>query len=567
MKKTLALSTCFLFTAFLSFSQSPTWLWAANSSGNGLETGYCVASDKSSNAYITGSYVYNITFGATTLNDVQGSTDIFVAKYDSSGNAIWAKTAGGNMTDEAYAVTADKSGNVYVTGYFQSPTITFGSIVLNTIKGGYFLAKYDKNGTIRWVKHTNNLYYTISDQGSALTTDSIGNVYITGIFHSDSITLGNFTLHNTKANQSDIFLAKYDSSGTVLWARKMGGKSNDFGTGITIDKSGYVYLAGWFESDTLRFDSTQLYNPNFASNPNNIFLAKYDGAGNLLWAKSADGSVFNGETYGVTTDGAGNVYFTGYFNSDSVRFGNSTVYKFPNPIIYYNLFVYKCDSSGNAIWAKSCGGNTNVVGSSIAADEVGNVYLLGGFDGDTIYFDSTAITQPLNSSQPMVVFTLGPAGNILCSDAFLSGGNYQNGICLDNAGNAYIGGNYGGSTIFYIGNDTLTQTGTQNIFVARFHCEGSITTEVKNLTENTTIQIFPNPFNSNATIKYNIPTGSKNAMLIIYDQLGRQRCTYKLSNTEGQIEINAIDLSCGIYFCALVVDGKNVVTRKMVTQE
>ena len=97
------------------------WLWA-RSAGNNCASGNAVVTDASGNVYVTGSYSCStITFGTTVLNNVFTSgSDLFIVKYDSLGNIIWAKSAGGHGNDVSQAITTDASGNVYITGLFYS---------------------------------------------------------------------------------------------------------------------------------------------------------------------------------------------------------------------------------------------------------------------------------------------------------------------------------------------------------------------------------------------------------------------------------------------------------------
>ncbi|MCX6146500.1 MAG: SBBP repeat-containing protein [Candidatus Kapabacteria bacterium] len=186
-------------------------------------------------------------------------------------NCLWAKKAGGTTEDVSNSVTTDASGNVYVTGYFTSPTITFGTTTI-TNTGGYdiFIVKYDAAGTVLWAKSAGG---TDSDYGSSLTTDASGNVYVTGRFVSPTITFGTTTL--TNPGGYDIFIVKYDAAGTVLWAKSAGGTSDDHGRSVSTDASGNVYVTGYFTSPTITFGTTTLTN----AGENDIFIAKYAGTG------------------------------------------------------------------------------------------------------------------------------------------------------------------------------------------------------------------------------------------------------------------------------------------------
>lgn len=132
--------------------------------------------------YVTGRFADTVDFGKGPLTSV-GVSDIFVASYDSSGQARWTKTFGSPLTDEAYAITSDTSDNVIVTGYF-SNTITPGAGSL-TSKGSYdaFVVSYDTSGKNRW---NARLGGSGECRGRSVAVNKSGDIFVTGSF------LGNF---------------------------------------------------------------------------------------------------------------------------------------------------------------------------------------------------------------------------------------------------------------------------------------------------------------------------------------------------------------------------------------
>src|SRR5262245_31314918 len=141
MKKITLLFIAIIFSVN-GFSQAPIWLWAE--SGNGGpgfdEEGRGIAVDASGNCYVTGYYNgTTITFGSITLtNTGPGYREIFIGKYDASGNVVWAKSAGGNYPDRALAIAADANGNCYIIGDFYSDSISFDSITLMNADTNYY---------------------------------------------------------------------------------------------------------------------------------------------------------------------------------------------------------------------------------------------------------------------------------------------------------------------------------------------------------------------------------------------------------------------------------------------
>jgi len=246
-------------------------LWAKNAGGGGNEAAYSVTSDAAGNSYITGQYDSPFTIttdtGITTLSDA-GGYDVFLVKYSSDGNVLWAQKGGGSSGDYAYSVAADDSDNSYVTGFFFSPSITFGSITLTTVGGDdMYIVKYDADGNVLWAKNAGG----ISDVAQSVTIDPSGNVYVTGYFGTPTITFGPITLTNDAFDTTnDIYIVKYDGDGNVIWATSVPGISQDFVNSITADASGNIYLAGYFYSSYLAFDSIILSSTGYFD----MFIAK-----------------------------------------------------------------------------------------------------------------------------------------------------------------------------------------------------------------------------------------------------------------------------------------------------
>src|SRR5258706_6815557 len=123
-KKTALVVLSFIFSGH-TFAQNPNWLWAKAAAGSGNQEGLNVATDVSGNVFVSGFFNYpSMIFGTIVLTSA-GMNDIFLAKYDGAGNVLWAIRAGGSGDDWAQGLTTDASGNVFVTGTFNSPAITF----------------------------------------------------------------------------------------------------------------------------------------------------------------------------------------------------------------------------------------------------------------------------------------------------------------------------------------------------------------------------------------------------------------------------------------------------------
>jgi hypothetical protein len=254
-----------------------------------------------------------------------------------------------------------------------------------------FLAKYDASGNYVFAK---NMGGTSSETANAIAMDGTGNVYITGYYFGTSDFdpgVGTASLSSVSGTQ-DIFIAKYDASGNYLYAKSIGGTSNDRGQSITVDGSGNVYITGYF-TGTADFDPSASTANVATIGSNDIFLAKYDASGNYVYAKGIGGT---GDDRGmdIAIDGSDNLYITGNF-STTADFDPSASTASLVSAGGTDVFVAKYDASGNYVYARALGGTAADLGNAIAVDDDGNTYITGSFS-------ATADFEPGSSTRNLI---------------------------------------------------------------------------------------------------------------------------------------------------------------------
>jgi hypothetical protein len=249
------------------------FLWVKHSVSSNDAEGYGVAVAPSGDIFVAGHFSGSASFDSVTLVS-SGSADIFVAKYNQLGNAVWATKAGGAGLDEASGLALGAQQQVFVTGVF-SGTATFGS---TTVTGGLssaFIAKFSSAGVPEWAQAASASLI----ESESIAADWTGTTFITGTFMG-SATFGSTTLSGF--GDEDFFLASYDSTGTLLWAKQGGGIDGDGGGGVTIGLDRRVYVTGGFE-DNVTFDTISL-----SSNADEeVFIACFERDGKIVWLERA----------------------------------------------------------------------------------------------------------------------------------------------------------------------------------------------------------------------------------------------------------------------------------------
>ncbi len=544
----------FLLLPTLTFAQTPDWAWAKSAGTISNEYGNAVCTDADGNAYITGTFQgSSITFGSYVLHNTNaGTLDIFVVKYDANGNVLWAKSGGGTNRDLPYGICTDSRGNVCVTGYFQSSSLSFGGITHingsdNPGERDIFIVKYDTNGNLQWSK---SFVGNRDDFSYSICSDADSNIYITGSFgYGNSILVFETdTLRNS--GQYDAYIAKLNASGNLLWVKKANSLGWDEGIAICTDRNNNVYVTGLFQG-YLTFGGDTI----LGSQDNAVLITKYDALGNELWIKGANGVLNFIVNVGnsISADKSGNVYITGSYQY-SVIFGSDTLGNNGNP----SVFVAKYDTNGNALWGRSPGGTNADYGKSISTDETGNAFITGHFNSSFLNFGGIPVLNSNVGYADIFVAEYDPNGNALWATSV--GGqdaDYGTGIYTGKGGDVYVSGYLGSYTLDF-GNTTITNNGSYDAFLAKLNTD-SISTGIE---KNSSIACttFPNPFSTQLTFTFadNLPT-----TVLLYDFLGQQVLRQTFTNSA---TINTAQLADGIYFYELRSDKGTLKTGKLAKQ-
>ncbi len=271
-----------------------TVLWAKRAGGGSNIYAHDIAVDPAGNCYIIGEFYDSASFdNHGVLSTI--ALDVFTAKYDPDGNALWAESCGSTSSEVGNGIAVDNLGNVYIAGYFQGDFI-FNNQEYSTLgnRDG-FVAKYDASGKPLWATvggGWNNEFF------NKIAVDVDGNnIYVTGEFESDSIFVDALTLvnKNSKGIRRDVLLMNLNSAGATQWGIRAGSIEHDYANDVTVDDNGDVYITGTFD-DTIVFENTTLINDN-----GDFYIAKYNNTGTGLWAKSSTYNSAGAKSSSVST--------------------------------------------------------------------------------------------------------------------------------------------------------------------------------------------------------------------------------------------------------------------------
>lgn len=410
----------------VKYDSSGTALWSARIAGTTFDMNRGDIAVDSTGIYVTGYYdsnpltVYNADGNASSLTPLanSGTNDAYVVKYDLSGTALWSARIAGIGSESGNGIAVDSSG-LYITGtYAASSFIVYNAdgnasslTPMNNLGSiDTFIIKYDTSGTALW---SARIAGADTDYGDNIAVDSSG-VYIIGDYRSNSLTVYNSDRNAssltpmTNSGSDDIFIVKYDTSGTALWSARIAGSSSEDEHGIALDSSG-VYIVGTYLSNPVTVynsdgNASSLI-PMVGSGSSQGFIVKYDSSGTALWSAR-----MNGWGYNISVD-SGGVYITGTYIGSLATFYNADGSPGPtlSRIAGNDVFIAKYDtSSGTVLWVAKIAGPANDIAFGIGVDS-GNIYVTGHYSGSSnlIAYDSdenTSSSIPGNGTIQTFIF-------------------------------------------------------------------------------------------------------------------------------------------------------------------
>jgi len=368
------------------YTADGTCLWSKLlPGGNAVET-RSIVSAKDGSIYINGTLKYPCTIGSDSISPA----GIFIAKFDTAGNIIWAR-GGGNTVDEIiiHNCSVDENSNVTVVANTHlGDDINFGG---NIVSGsGTYMVRYNASGDLLLEKF---LFKKGQADILSIATDVAGNIYASGFCGSDSVMLDDGTLLVNPKRFTSALIIKYTPSGDIIWAKTTSGGAA-MANAIAADKNGTnIYVTGEAE-DTVNFGNVSSLPDYFGQ----LFVAKCDSSGAALWVKrfGGPGNTLSAGTYeyfatDIIVDDNGNINTGGNFH-DKLMFSGSHILTDAGP----NIYTAQFNPTGTFNWALAGGGRfgTNFGGMCSAGE---GIYTIGTYSGANAVFGFHSLVNSTNT--------------------------------------------------------------------------------------------------------------------------------------------------------------------------
>lgn len=349
----------------------------------------------SGEVYVDQSKIQTVYPWVQTLESRGGVISTETTSAEAS-NTHWIGVLGGTSVDNSYSITTDGNGNAYIVGYTSATS--------SQLQAGELVAKYTTAGAVALQWHIAN---TAGDYKRGIVTDSTNNLYVVGV---------------TDTQSTDICLIKYNDNGAMLWQRSIGGTSTDYGYNIAVDSGNNVYVIGSTQSQS--------------AGSYDLVLFKFNSSGAVQWQRAL-GGVNADQGYGIAVDASNNIFVTGF--SASVGTGGDMV-------------LAKYNNLGTLLWQRALGGVSADYGWGVAADNLGNVYVVG---------DTTSIGA---GSNDILLVKYNSDGAVQWQKA-IGGISAESGydITVDNSNNVYI-----------TGQTTSQSSGLNDIFIVKYNSAGTM---------------------------------------------------------------------------------------------
>ena len=495
--------------------------WAAQTASDGNDNWRTVYADSNGNVYVNGDYGVSST--TVVLKNADGSTGAtlppasrsgMIAKYSPTGSLIWAAApsqAGGGSDVYGFCIITDPSNNVFISSQQYQTTVVSNatsiggaSVTVPSSGADLFVAKYTSTGTALWAAQVTTSNGSAQISPRAIATDSSGNVAVCGEMYGGPAYVnsvvgsgGSTITFPFSATTSDGWVAKYSSTGIALWGARITSGNTVYITRIASDSIGNTYVAPNGTNTTTTFHSAPAVGGSMSLS-GSAFLVKYSPNGTVLWAVALP-SIY----YYIGTDSSNNVFVAYQYSSGTTTVYNATLaaggggsaaVTLPFAGGTSDVALVKYSSSGTVLWAAGLGSSGNDGVGPISTDSNGNVLVLAGWPSAATINNATTIGGSISVPTGAYIVKYSSSGTVLSVNKTTSGAI----SFIDSIGNGYIAYQFNSATLSLSNSDgttaaTITKiVGNYDCFVAKYSPAGFITASPVPANSNTMVSsIYP----------------------------------------------------------------------------
>ena len=554
-------------------AQEITPAWGLPLSGPGEERSYAITLDATGHAYSAGNFTGTVDFdpgaGVAELSSA-GSNDIYVAKYDTNGTLVWARSMGGTYSDGASGIAVDDAGNIYITGGFSGTADfdpgpgTFNMTAATTGQNDIYIAKLNANGDFVWAKGI--VGGTWWDAGYGIDVDQAGNVLVTGRFYFQGgprdFDPGPGTFFLT-AGHEDIFVLKLTTDCDFVWAVAFGTAPDESrGYSIVLDDAGNSFITGYFRG-TVDFDPGPGTFNMTSVGTWNVFYLKLDTEGALIWATQIPVTTstyhFDGG-YGrkIALDSDGNLFATGRY-AGTIDFDPGAGVTELTSSGGQDIYLAKFTGAGALLWAKSAGGSGDDEGYGITTDAEGNAHVCGIYR-NTAIFDPGIGDLVLTSTggDDMFIWSLdADGGPIRATSMGGSSDDRAYAIEMSATGALYVSGWFADTADMDPGNGefNMISAGGNDAFLVKLVPFDN--TGIEEAVAGNSLALWPNPASYRTTLAIDANMVGRRAVLQVFNATGEQVLAQQVGHL---VALQPLDLSAewkeGLYMVMVRIEGQ-----------
>ncbi|WP_422358475.1 T9SS type A sorting domain-containing protein [Reichenbachiella sp.] len=527
-----------LLMAMKSIAQETSKDWVFSSGGQWSDQANAIVTDSQGNIYATGSFQGKMNIKSKTLKS-DGDTDIFIAKFNESGELLWAKRAGGKVrkrntiTEFGSDLVLVDDKYLYVTGAFSLIANFENENIESNGQDDVFIAKYTTDGKLEWVRSAGG---SSQDIVYALDADHYGNIYLTGSFQKNA-NFGSFVLESS--NLTEMFVAKLTSYGKFEWVKQSSSNSMSAGKSLKCIND-YCIIGGEYKG------GMKLLNTEISSKgEGDLFFTKLDLEGNLVWLNTLGGR--GSEKLGDIDIKKDQIYFVG--NS------NESFQELPQ-MIDKDAILGSLSIDGNLNWLKSFGGTGNDLGKTLAITENEEIIISGIFEKN-LSIDVYELISTKHQSAFLV--SMNSRGDVNWGENLGGSSQHQvNDIGLYN-GNVFMTGFMRGKIDLF--GEQINSVGSSDMFFLKLN---SIYEE-KDIVISDMIHVYPNPSEGLFTLQSDPSLEAEDVRIEIFDMQGVLLFSKTYENDLSKdYRVDVSKISSGLYLLEASFDGKSYSKRIII---